>query len=292
MKKVHVLICMSVLLGFMACSSSEEGAEADWDPGPPQRPLFFEFEGLKWGMTPAEIKDVWGTPDEDRTYQMIFSNKGGYSRANLGFQSIPEFRNVHEDVERTEPSDEPYYYLIWISLENDFDDVTPKDSFRSELVERFGEPLIEPALFQVNHLNPEYHEIFRAAECTLCIATWAPASPDMGRPENLQTLMYRLAPSSLLTEIPRSRWQNLRGSIPPRAPADLKVKLAGLDQIQGDASLQQIIEQIGPPNLYIEESPGNGKLYYFWLTGTNLFFNITEGREDGHRHTFYEEDLR
>jgi hypothetical protein len=117
---------MPVLLGFMVCSSSEEGAEADWAPGPPQRPLFFGFEGLKWGMTPA----------------------------------------------------------------------------------------------------------------------------------------------------------------------DIKVKLAGLDQIQGDASLQQIIEQIGPPNLYLEESPGNGKLYYFWLTGTNLFFNITEGRKDGHRHTFYEEDLR
>ncbi len=292
MPKKSVLIWAFLWVGFMACGSSDRGTEADWDPGPPQRALFVEFEGLKWGMTPEEIKTEWGVPDEDSTYQMTYSNKAGYARANLYFMSIPAFRNVHEDAERSGPSDEPFYFLSSVYLEPDFEDVRPKDTVRSELVERFGEPLTEPALFQAQNLNPEYSEIFRAAECTLCIAGWAPASEDMGRPENLRHLIYKLAPDSLLTEIPRSRWQDLRGSIPERAPADIKARLEKLDRIEGGASLKQILEIAGPPNIFLEGSPGSGKLCYFWLTGTNLIFNITEGRKDGHTWTFYEEDLR
>jgi len=279
---------------FICCSEGEKGKEFSLDAGPSPRPLFFDFEGLKWGMVPEEIIAAWGPPAEepDATFgihDLEYGNRAGFKNVTLYFISVPPFRNVHEDVQPVEGSDRPLAFLFAVLLDPGSDDIKPKADVRADLVSRFGEPFTDPKIYESQNCSPEYNEIFRAAECTLVIARWAKAEPSVNWPERLDSLQYVLAPHSLIMEVPRTRWNDLRGEVGLSPSADIKERYDTFARIGGTPEVKELVELLGPPNLFLEATPGNGTMHYFWLTGSRFKFTIGEGKVQGFERTYVHE---
>jgi hypothetical protein len=271
---------------LILCTSSEKDLAESLDAGPPPRPLFFEFEGLGFGMTPDEIEQAWGPALEKSSYQMNYADKGGYKHVQLYFMSVPAFSNIHADVKRSEISNDPFFFLLFLQLSYAYEDVRPKETVRPDLITRFGNPLDDPVLYEKMHVTRETADIFRAAECTLAIVRWYPASPEIGRPEHLGHITFRIAPDALMTDVPRTRWKDLRGAISVSPTDEIKAHFEKLSQVHGGAAVDEVVKLLGPPNLYMEETPGQGQIVYYWLDGARIKFNIEEGKVQGYMSSF------
>jgi len=280
---------------FFCCSGGEKEKELSLDAGPLPRPLFFDFEGLRWGMVPEEIVAVWGPPaeepDADTGYHdMEYGNRAGFKNVTLYFITVPTFRNVHPDVQPKAGSDRPLMFLFAVSLDPGLDDIKPKEAVRADLVSRFGEPLTEPKIYESQSCSEENSEIFRAAECTLTVARWAKAEPGLNWPERLDGLQYVLAPNSLITEIPRTKWNDLRGEIGLSPSAEIKERYKTFEESVDTIEVKDLVKLFGSPNLYWEEAPGKGTIFYFWLTGSRFKFTIGEGKVQGFERTYVHEE--
>lgn len=276
---------------LFCCSRGEKGKEFSLDAGPSPRPLFFDFEGLKWGMIPEEIVGEWGPPHEKPGfdigyYDMRYSDRAGFKNITLYFTTVPPSLNVHQDVRPKEGRDKPLMFLFCVSLDPGLDDIKPKESARADLVSRFGEPLTDRKIYESQNCKEENTEIFRAAECTLAVAHWAPAEPGLNWPERLDSLKYVLAPYSLIGELPRTSWNDLRGAIPLSLPSDIKARYESFTGGAGNIEVKDLIKLFGPPNIYWEEAPGRGTIYYFWLTGSFFKFKIGEGIVQSYERTY------
>lgn len=129
-------------------------------------------------------------------------------------------------------------------------------------------------------------ELFRAAECTLVQAEWNPAAPELHWPEHLGSMTYRLAPSSLVTYVPRTEWPKLRGAVPTSLAADFQTRLDGQPRGANAASTKDLVKALGRPNLYLEEAPGKGRLFYAFLDDSVFVVRIAEGKLDGSEGSF------
>jgi hypothetical protein len=296
----YYLVLMVVIMAaaFFCCSrgeKSEKAQEFSLDAGPPPRPLFFDFEGLKWGMIPEEVIAAWGppaeAPDPDRGYtDMRYSDRASFKNVTLYFITVPAFRNVHEDVKPQGKSDRALMFLFSVSLDPGLDDIKPWQAVRADLVSRFGEPLTEPKIYESRNSSPEHSAIFRAAECTLAVARWAKAEPSVNWPERLDNLQYVLAPDSLIMEVPRKRWADLRGKFGLSPSAEMKERFETFEKNSSSVAVKDLVKLFGPPNLYWEEAPGTGTMFYFWLTGSRFKFKIREGKIDGFERTYVHEE--
>ena len=295
--RFYGLVLMAALIlvaSSFCCSKGEKGKGFSLDAGPPPRPLFYDFEGLRWGMTPGEIIGVWGPPKEDPQFEkgfhdMRYSNRAGFKYVTLYFITVPPFRNVHLDVLPKEGSTNPLPFLFAISLDPGTDDIKPKEAVRADLVLKFKEPVADPKIYESQDRSREHAEIFRAAECTLVIAQWAKAEPSVNWPERLDSLQYTLVPYCLVTEIPRTKWKDLRGAIPLSPTSDIKARYQSFTEGASPKEVKDLVEIFGPPNLYQEEAPGIGTLHYFWLTGSRFKFTIGEGKIRGYERTYVHE---
>jgi len=291
------LYCLVVTMAavFLCCSGGEKAQEFSLDAGPSPRPLFFDFEGLKWGMVPEEIVAVWGPPAEqprpDTGYtDMRYRDQAGFKNVTLYFITFPPSRNIHQDVQPREGSDRPLMFLFSVLLDPGLDDIKAKETVRADLVSRFGEPLSEPKIYESQNSSREHSEIFRAAECTLAVARWAKAEPSLNWPERLDNLQYVVAPISLFMEVPRTIWNDLRGEIGLSPSADIKERYETFEKSGGSVEVKDLVKLFGPPNIYWEEAPGTGRMFYFWLTGSRFKFNIAEGKVQSSERTYVHEE--
>lgn len=228
-------------------------------------------------MTPAEVISAWGPGEDGDPYQ--YANKAGYSRASLGFASVPASDVVHTDL--PPGSGNPVRFLTWVSLSSD--EILPKEKIRADLVSRFGEPITDPKLLRnvsVSNCTGHRCEVFRAAECTLAVAQWYPASAELNRPETLDSLMYQLAPASLVEYVPRSEWSKLRGPVPPSLSAQMETGLSAMRMGSDGARSEEVDKLLGTPNL-LQESPGAAKRYYLYLDGSVQVVQLQDGRIRG-----------
>jgi len=286
-----ILITGAVLL---CCSQGEKEKGLELDAGPPPRPLFYDFEGLKWGMTPEEVVKAWGSPSEEPRLEMgygkiRYNNRASFKEVSVYFSPAPPSLSGQADVKSIEGPDKLLLCLIGVLLDPGTDDFKAKSSVRAELVSRFGEPLADPKLYESQSCSPKNTEIFRAAECTLAIARWAPAEPGLNWPERLASLQYVLAPFSILRQIPKVKWNDLRGAVPLSPSSEVKAAYEDFAQSGGSGVIEDIIKRLGLPNIYLEEAPGKGKLYYLWLTGSYFKFEIGEGKVQLHERTYVHE---
>ena len=83
-----------ILILVSGCSSSKKEEKASLEAGPPTRPLFYEYEGLKWGMTKEEVKSVWGAGVEKNIVTLSYTDKGGYKKVEALFKSVPASSNI------------------------------------------------------------------------------------------------------------------------------------------------------------------------------------------------------
>lgn len=292
-RHIHAFVFMAAAAMF-CCSQGEKGKELELDAGPPPRPLFFDFEGLKWGMTPEEAVKAWGPPSEEPRLEMGYGdmryrNRASFKNASLYFTPSVASLSGPSAEKPADDSGKPLLLLFSVLLDPGMNDVKPKSSVRAELVSRFGEPLTEPKIYESQNCNPEHAEIFRAAECTLAVAQWAPAEPGLNWPERLSSLQYVLAPLSILRHIPKTKWNGLRGAVPPSPSPATKAAYEDFTQGPGSDDLRALVKAFGPPNIYLEEAPGKGTLFYFWLTGSYFKFDIEEGRVQSQERTYVHE---
>ena len=270
-----------VLVLAAACSPGKKTEEAALDAGPLARPLLFDFEGLKWGMTKDEVKNVWGAVLEDSLMELKYADKGGYKDVQALFKSVPASRNIQTVAGRQAGDEGPVEFLFAVRLSvrarTEPEETKPKETVRPALIASYGEPLSDPKL-RANLYCEADCELFRLAECTLLEVHWLPAVPELNLPERVDSLTYRLAPDTLITEIPFAAWEKLRGSILPSIPPEFKAKIKSFTQGADGTAVSDVVAGIGPPNLYLEEGPGKGKLYYFWLTGSFYVLEIENGR--------------
>jgi hypothetical protein len=267
-----------VVVVAAACGLSGGGG-GSLDPGPPTRPLFKEVEGLKWGMTPAEVRAAWGPGEEGKAYS--YPKKGGYLFVSLGYMSIPGGDVIHTDLARDPKDTGPVEFLVSASFQGN--STFQKDTVRADLASRFGQPLTDAQLLRANDCRAGRCELFRAAECTLVKASWNPADAELKWPEHLDSLVYVLAPDHLVQYLPRTEWSKLRGSVPLSFTPEVREKFDKLGSVGGSnaPTLAEMTKAVGSPNLYLETAPGKGTLYYLFLDGSLLAVSVQEGRYRG-----------
>lgn len=276
-------VCLILLVGLAcgACAGSEKEEALVFDAGPPPRPLFFEFEGLTWGMTPDEARRAWGPPAEDRIdlMRLAYRDRAGFNEVTLYF--VPLGRDSNDKAMGLS--------IVSLYPGSDEKNVKPKSAVRPDLVSRFGEPITDPKIYESQTADMKYSEIFRAAECTLVIAEWARAEPQVNWPERLDRLRYVLAPALLLREVPKAEWSALRGTLALSPPPETKARYAEYEKDTDSGDTKKLLALFGPPNLYLEKAPGEGTLYYFWLTGSYFRFTIAGGRVQSRERAYYYE---
>lgn len=283
-----------ILILVSGCSSSIKEEKASLEAGPPTRPLLYEYEGLKWGMTKEEVKSVWGAGVEKNIVTLSYTDKGEYKKVEALFKSVPASSNIQTVAGRPAGDDQPVQFLfaVYLSVRSRTDptESKPKDTVRPGLISNYGEPLSDSKLRAKLYCERADCEIFRVAECTLLEVHWNPAVPELNLPERVDSLTYMLAPDTLITAIPFDKWAMLRGSILPSVPPEFKAKVKGFTQGTEGTSVADVVKLIGPANLYLEEIPGKGELYYFWLTGSFYSLEIDKGRLLSVSYTLYGED--
>lgn len=95
--------------------------------------------------------------------------------------------------------------------------------------------------------------------------------------------------NSLVSQLPRTEWGKLRGSVPPSLSAETKARIDGFARGVEGAPVEEIVKALGPPQLYAEESPGKGQLHYLWLDGSLLSLRIESSRLQGVTGSFQTE---
>ena len=284
------ILCVAGLTALvaLACGGCAGGAKEEplvFDAGPPPRPLFFQFEGLEWGMTPEEAIGAWGPPAVNRieTLSVLYRDRSGFGEITLYFQPFVPFEGDPGSSSKA---------LFAVRLEPGVSDdkyIKPKSAVRPDLVSRFGEPMSEPKLYESQQADVKNAEIFRAAECTLAIARWARAEPQVNWPERLDSLQYVLVPHSLVRQVPRAKWSALRGALPLSPSPEVKARHEEFEKDASEGDVKGLLARFGPPNLYLEKAPGEGTLFYFWLTGSYFKFTIAGGRVQSHERAYYYE---
>ena len=273
---LRMLSGLCLLLEALACGKTELAPRA----AVPARPLFYEVEGLKWGMTPAEVLKAWGPGEDGETYR--YASKGGYARASLGYRRLPASDVVRTDLPPGADPGRPVEFLTWVSFESD--EVLAKEKVRAELVTRFGQPLTDPKVVRnvsISFCDSSRCDVFRAAECTLATASWTPASADLNRPAALSSLMYELAPSALIGYVPRSDWPKLNGPVALSFPPELEAKVGALRRGIDGAREKDVEGLLGRPNLRRGEVDGNATHYYLFLDGSLQGLEFSKGRLQG-----------
>jgi hypothetical protein len=261
------------LLGASACGKTGLAPRA----AEPASPLFYEVEGLKWGMTPTEVLKAWGPGEEGEAYR--YANKGGYARAHLGYRRLPASDVVHTDLPPGADPDRPVEFLTWVSFESD--EVLAKEEVRAELVSRFGQPLTDPKVVRnvsISFCDSSRCDVFRAAECTLATASWTSASAEFNRPAALSSLMYELAPSGLIGHVPRSDWPSLNGPVALSFPPELEAKVGALRRGVDGAREKDVEALLGRPNLRRGEVDGNETHYYLFVDGSLRGLEFSKGK--------------
>jgi len=290
---LRFLSLIFILVLAFGCSSAKKEEKASFDAGPLARPLLYDFEGLKWGMTKDEVKSVWGAAEEDSWMVLKYADKGGYKRAEALFKSVPPSSNIQTVAGRPAGDEKPFEFLIAVRLTAkdrwDPQETKPKETVRPALIASHGEPLSDPALRKRLYCEADC-EIFRLAECTLLEVRWNRAVPEFKMPESVDSLTYRFAPDTLITAVPFAEWEKLRGTVPTSVAPEFKAKIKGFTQGLDGTPVSEIVKLIGPPNLYREEGPGKGRLYYFWLTGSSYSLEIEDGKLRAILYTLYGDD--
>jgi hypothetical protein len=273
------LLPVVVMLATACRPAGMSGGGGSLDPGAPARPLFKEVEGLKWGMTPAEVLAAWGPGEDGEAF--YYPKKGGYPRVSLGYIGLPAGDVVHTDLKRDPKDTSPVKFLVWAKFEGD--STFQKDTVRADLVSHFGQPLTDAQLLRANDCPGARCELFRAAECTLVKASWTAANAELKSPALLDGLSYVLAPDHLVQYVPRTEWSKLRGSVPLSFTPEVKARFETLGSLGGPnaPTLAEITKAVGSPNLYLETSPGKGTLYYLFLDGSLMTIGVEEGRYHG-----------
>lgn len=279
------LCCAGLAMLAMACGGNTPRGKPEalsFDAGPPPRPLFYQSDGLTWGMTPEEAIAAWGPPAENRidADRLVYRDRAGFREANLYFLPV-----------RREP-DGTSLHLFSVYLQPGVSDdkyIKPKSAVRPDLVSRFGEPITDPKIYESQGKDMKTAEIFRAAECTLAVAQWARAEPQVNWPERLDSLSYTIVPTSLLRQVPRPRWNALRGALALSPSTEVKARYAEYEKDSLRRDVKNLLARFGPPNLFLETAPGEGTLYYFWLTGSYFKFTIAGGMVQSHERAYYHE---
>lgn len=266
---VRLAFALSVA-ALLACSG-----RARFDADQPKRPLFQEVEGLRWGMTSEEVKAVWGPDREGKAYH--YDKKGGYPSSSLGYMSIPPDMIVHKDA-RLPAGGGPAEFLIYVSFDGDA--TVTKEKVRADLVSRFGQPLADAVVLRAHDCEGPC-ELWRAAEMTLVKARWNPANAELNWPEHLSALTWDLAPAGLVTWVPRSEWAKIRGAVPLTFAAEARAKIEGFRMGIEGASVAEITKALGPPNLQLEEKPGETSLAYLFLDDAVQKLRLAGGKLQG-----------
>jgi hypothetical protein len=273
-------VAISLVLPALACSRGAAGNSASLDAGPPPHPPFYEFEGLKWGMTPAEVAAVWGPGEDGQAYR--YARKGGYVDVSLGYMSVPSDSIKDPALEAVARAAGRVELLVFVALRPESETSAPKDQVRADLVSRFGPPLEDPALLASLDCKKGACEVFRAAECTVVKADWAPAFAELKWPDRLNSLTYELAPGHLVAYVPRGDWGRLRGAVRASYTADLRARIDGFASSGPEAAtVEQIVKALGPPNLHRPVPDGTAALDYLFLDGSLQSLRIRDGRLTG-----------
>ena len=266
------------ILVLVGCSRPTTNGGGSPSASAPSRPVFHEVEGLRWGMTPAEVISAWGPGENGDANE--YTNKAGYSRASLDFARLPASDLIHTDL----PPGSGDLVRLLTSVSLGSSDVLPKQKVRAAHSSRFGEPITDPKLLRnvgVSNCTGPRCEVFRAAECTLAVVQWSPASAELNRPETLDSLMYQLAPSSLVDYVPRSEWSRLKAPVPTSFSAERETGLGAMRMGFDGARPEEVETLLGSPNLLLEESPGGGKRYHLYLDGSVQVLQFQNGRTQG-----------
>lgn len=269
-----ILLMLAILLA--ACDGAV--GPQSLDAGDPPHPPLVEIDGLSFGMTADEVGAIWGpTEDDFATYQ----DRAGYSSASLIYNWAPA-----ELVAAGAPAAADSDSIRVLTGVTFFGGPShPKAAAREELVARFGEPLSDAVLAKEKSCQPPDCEIWRAAECVVAIAHWRAAAPELDYPERLGQLSYQLQPGMMIRELPRARWHEIRGEVPTSQPPGMRETVSEFSSFEG-ATVRDIVEAIGPPNLVIEDEGGTQRLFYLFLDGTMWTVTIAEGRHQSHQGSY------